>query len=260
MSITENSSTQTERARKATIVLAGKDIDCYQLPSGEYRYAANNAARAVGKGHTSFTRFLGMIKNARKSGVQSLKPLPSNDRRDDQSLIPIEGNRPMIGATSEEVVYYWGEEAEKGNQEALALVIACAHEALTRRADHAFSAIKSQPEYETQAKLVSEKWLKGRDFLRLAHGAFQNSCLASGFNAAHAHDALTKAFVGLTAKETKDIKALVCGDAAVALNYHEDPETLQLLTAAKLKFASLKSGTLQERIDRTMDYLTKYGA
>ena len=47
----------TVKAIKKTIKVAGLDVDVFQMPDGSYQYSQTSVAKAIGKAENSFLQF-----------------------------------------------------------------------------------------------------------------------------------------------------------------------------------------------------------
>lgn len=135
-------SKNTTKAVRATIQLGMISLEVFQLPNGEYRLSQRQVAKAVGKGESNVRSFL-------KSNA--LEALPFKGLTFAQ--IGVEGKRAWFNAVPIELATaYWGKEAMGANTSALMLVVACAAEAIERRADVAFGVKRDEAEREERLK------------------------------------------------------------------------------------------------------------
>ena len=129
------------KARRATIVLGDISLDVFQLPDGSYRMSQTQVAEAVGLDESYTRRFL---------SSKWLKALPDKDRSSgDFQEIEYEGRgKPIKAIPLETAALFWVYQVWQKNRQAIALVVACIRETLTRRADTAFGVARSEAEYE----------------------------------------------------------------------------------------------------------------
>lgn len=138
-----NNSTKAQRAQ---VTLAGIPLNVYLLPNGSYRLAGRSVTDAIGIQHKSLVEIM---------GVKSLKHLPGADLSlgDKSGSIKAETGESFIPVSLDDAVTYWGIMATKGNIQAVALLTACAAEALERRADAVFGKLRNDDEREQRAQL-----------------------------------------------------------------------------------------------------------
>ena len=132
----------TVKAVRATIQLGMVLLEVFQLPNGEYRLSQTQVAEAVGKREFSVRDFL-----------QSKSPeaLPYKGLAFEK--IGVEKESTWFKAVPIEVATaYWGKEAMSANTSAVMLVVACAAEAIERRADAAFGVRRGEEEREERIK------------------------------------------------------------------------------------------------------------
>ena len=135
-------SQHTVKAVRATIQLGMISLEVFQLPNGEYRLSQTQVAEAVGKHRMAVLRFL---------ESNSPEALPYKDFRCHRTRI--EGNNASIHALPIEIATaYWGKEALAQNTSAVMLLIACAAEAIERRADAAFGVRRDEEERDERFK------------------------------------------------------------------------------------------------------------
>ena len=134
---------ETHKARKVDIRMGVIPLDVYQMPNGNYKlYPASimGAIDEVSNG-PSLRRFL--------SG-KSPEALPHKDFKLQQvPQIEVVGfSAPIKPVPIEIAIAYWKYKYRKGNQKAGALIDACLHESIERRADAAFGVVRSEEERE----------------------------------------------------------------------------------------------------------------
>lgn len=233
----------TTKAKRASIQIAGIEVEVFQLPNGEYVMSQTQIAKAVEKHDFSISRFL---------TSKHLESLPDN--RFQSHITPIEkdwdgqGNRQDIKAVSIDVAFdYWFEQTIKGNTKAAALARACGQETLQRRCDNAFGIAKTEQQYEQQTSVALSQWQEERVKLREMHNTFTNACARYGFNAALTHDELTRAICGKSAKELRDLD-LINGQWDIGLNHLDDLQDIKRVARMKYHFSRYRSGTVDERV------------
>jgi hypothetical protein len=236
----------TTKALRATVSLAGIEVEAFQLPSGEYAMSQTQVAEIVEMNKMSMSRFL------TKKETQAL--LGEGFRC---NKLSIEGNNKPINAVPIDVaLMFWGEQADNGNSKALAIILACAKETLERRFDRVFNVSKSEQQYEQQTANWLEKWLPVRQYLAEQHAGFCRACHDYGFPPAKTHDRLAIAACGMPAKELKKLEK-VCGDKNIGLNHIEDIGILKRFARVKYFFSSFKKGDIENRIARALEKVRK---
>lgn len=138
--------TKTIKASRATISLGDIPLNVYQLPDGSYRLAGRNVTDAVGEDHPTMARFY---------GVKSLKDLPGAGSEWNKISAGKEGS-PFFPVAIEDAVVFWGSLAQKGNALATSILVACAIEAIERRADSAFGKSRTEEERNIRFKARME--------------------------------------------------------------------------------------------------------
>lgn len=125
----------SNKARRAEIMLGDILLRVYQLPDGRYKLAGRNVTDAVEKHPSSLSELM---------GVKSLKSLPGADLSLNE-IRATTGER-FIPIAIEDAVTYWGKVAAQGNPLALGILVASAIEAIERRADKVFGITQSEEE------------------------------------------------------------------------------------------------------------------
>ncbi|MBW4689614.1 MAG: hypothetical protein KME40_32110 [Komarekiella atlantica HA4396-MV6] len=237
-----------DKAKRATIQIAGIEVEVFQLPDGEYVMSQTQVAGAVGKPEWSIRDFL--------SSKQS-KTLLGKNYRLGKNSIPVD-HETCRGSTRIQILpiglasAYWLNQAFKGNVKAESLAYACMKEALERRCDKAFQQQKAEQEYEEQAVISRQTWEQSRGFLRDAHSSLVNCCLAWGFDGARTHNEITLAVCGKTAKELREMEVIE-GNPKVGLNHIQDKEVLVKIARVKIEFSRYRSGTMKQRVTRAVE-------
>lgn len=130
----------SQKALRATIKLGDTELDCYQMPDGDYWFSQNQMKEQL------------QILPGDSTGKKHFKPLlDASPSRVDRTKI--EGNNAIakvihIELFKEVVAKY----AELGNKSCIALVAACFAEALERRADLAFGKVRTEEERNERLK------------------------------------------------------------------------------------------------------------
>ncbi|HET8686788.1 MAG TPA: hypothetical protein VFM18_08995 [Methanosarcina sp.] len=120
--------TTANKAKKATIVYNGIELEAYQLPDGSYHLSKTQVGKAIEKHNDSLREWL--------SG-KSPEALPYKDFS--LTELSIEGNNATFhGVPLELAAAYWTYWAQRGNTIALALVSTSVVESLTRLCNTAF--------------------------------------------------------------------------------------------------------------------------
>jgi hypothetical protein len=130
------------KAVRVGISLGAIPLNVYQMPSGVYKLAGRNVTDAIEKHDSSLREIM---------GVKSLKALPHAD----QALLEVraDSGEKFIPVAIEDAVSYWAIMAQKGNQKAVAILAACAIEAIERRADKALGIMVSEQERDARMEL-----------------------------------------------------------------------------------------------------------
>lgn len=236
----------TTKAVRATIKIAGINIEAFHLPSGEYVMSQSQVADAVDVDSSNILRFL-----SRKQ----VEALPANDSK--FCTLAIEGSKkPIKVIPTKEASAFWFDQAMKGNSKAQLLSFACMEETLQRRCDNAFSTAKTEQEYENRTFSWLDRWQKSRGYLREAHSAFERTCDKEGFSRCLTHNQLTKAICGRTANELKQLE-LVCGDEGIGLNHIKEEWMLVRVARAKVLFSKYRKGDAEARINRAKEEILR---
>lgn len=250
------------KATRATIKLSGIPIEVFQLPpSGNYVMSQSQVAKAVDVHKSTISRWL----STQESGLSLLQNLNLNDVQDlpgkdyrcykigfDSEVSSRRGGNGKINIVSIQLASeFWMEQALKGNQLAISLAYACLEESLKRRCDSAFDIQMTDDIYEDESIDVRSKWLESRSYCKDAHISFMNCCKYNGFNAAIAHNEITKRIVGKTAKELREDE-LINGDYRVGLNHVDQHENLVRIAQVKLQFSRYGKGNVFERVKRAL--------
>ncbi|WP_375501683.1 hypothetical protein [uncultured Nostoc sp.] len=236
------------KAKRAMIKIAGIEVEVFQLPDGEYVMSQSQVAIAVKVHKFLMSRFLDEMwlegrlhKDYRSHKIPSFNDSKGRGGNNNPiSIIPID-------IASE----FWAEQAFKGNIKAQALTLACVKEALKRRCDKAFNQVKTEEQYENEAIVSRETWEKSRSFLKDAHASFVNCCDANTFIRSVAHDKITIAVCGKTARELRELEVIE-GSPKVGLNHIDNAETLKQIAKVKLEFSRYRIGNVDERIKRAL--------
>lgn len=238
------------KAKRATIQIGGIEVEVFQLPDGEYVMSQSQVAKAIGKHRFSVSRFLDEMwlegrldKDYRCHNIDFDSTTSSRGGNGQINIIPID-------IASE----FWTEQAFKGNIKAQSLIQACIREALERRCDKAFEQVKTEQEYESATTTSRETWEQSRGFLKDAHASFTNCCMANTFVKSVAHDKITIAVCGKTARELRELEVIE-GCPRVGLNHIDNAETLQQIARVKLEFSRYRTGNVDERIKRALQVI-----
>jgi hypothetical protein len=242
------------KAKRAITAIASIEIEVFQLPNGDYVMSQSQVAIAVDLQGIYVLRFL---------DEKQPEALPGKDYwnykidtvKDSQGR---GGNRQIKVVSLETASAFWLAQAFKGNEKAQALVFACTQESLKRRADIAFGVQETHEQYEKFATEARRDWVASRQNAKYYQSAFQNACIVAGFNPAQAHDMLTQAITGCTAKEHKMLD-LVGNDDDIGLDHVSPTPVMAKIAYAKLMFARFRKGTLQERVNRAVSMTYKAG-
>lgn len=107
--------TDFTRATRATLVIGSLTVDGFMLPDGAYRMSLTQAANCVGLTTGNASNFFS--RDQQRQGVDLIE-IEANPGKRGQSRIN--------GISLEQVINYWGYQANKGNSEAFMLLKAVA--------------------------------------------------------------------------------------------------------------------------------------
>jgi hypothetical protein len=240
--------TMNNKAIRTTIEISGISVEVFRLPDGQYVMSQSQVALVIEVQSVLVLRFLSekWLEGKLDKDYRSYKLPTQNDTKgrggNNRQIKPID-----ITLASE----FWAEQAFKGNKLAQALTYACILETLKRRCDNAFDIAKTTEQYEHESITNRTTWLESRSFLKDAHISFTNCCLYNGFNAAIAHDSITKAVLGKTAQELRE-DDVINGDYRIGLNHVQRVEELTKIAKVKLAFSKYKVGNVHERVKRAV--------
>lgn len=158
--------TQTVKAERASILLAGKEVEVFRMPNGSYKYSTTSTTAAIGKNTNDWANYQRSIKGSTSSHLlpentlNTLQEAGSTSSHLEKQPTLVSVGRTRIKAVDDvEVAAYWVWKSVNGNKEALALTTALTVEALKRRADTAFGVKVSEAQYEADTALVREQLL-----------------------------------------------------------------------------------------------------
>lgn len=198
---------QTIKAIKATIKLGNTDLDVFQLPNGEYAWAAKHITDAIQIRHSRVAQ-ISATKQAQSLIGQGLEVADFSPKK-----LIFDGGRAS-GYSTEIAFFVWQYEAIKGNELAQSLVFACGAESLERRADAAFNIKRSEEER-------NQRFVSRRD--GILSRSFWTDCIDTYLqtNSVSKHykkyiyslvsDQVNKAILGSTAKEYRESLGLPKG-------------------------------------------------
>ena len=231
------------------IQLASVGLEVFRSTGGTYWLSESGCEKAVGKGERS-------IRNFKRS--KAPEALPYQDFAPGKAQVEGENTRVNL-IPFELAVAYWTKEALAGNLEAVALLAACAVEALERRADRAFGIERTEEERNQRLVENMALWREARDYTRESHIAFAAAVKQKGHPGGLAHDLMTVIIFGEDAA-TARVKELVDPDSdpSIGLNHQEEAEKLLILGHAKFKYAQLtkKDEPWQQQIARAVHLVT----
>lgn len=139
------------KAIRIEIKLGDIPLNVYEMPNGSYKLAGRNVTDAIGMRAGSLSE---------KMGVKTLKALPHAGF--DCPTIKANTGESFIPVAIEDAVAYWGIMARSGNDKAYAVLVACAIEAIERRADHARGIQVKEEERNERLKLRETRLLARR--------------------------------------------------------------------------------------------------
>jgi hypothetical protein len=240
-----------DKAKRAVISIAGIEVEVYQMPGGEYAMSQRQIGKAIDVQGVLILRFLDekWLEGKLHKDYRNYKKATVND-----SIGRGGNNNPIKPIPIDLASEFWLMQAIKGNLKAQALAKACLDEALERRCDKAFSVGKSEEEYESETSIKYQTWSESRSFLKDAHASFLNCCRANDFIASVAHDKITRAICGMTARELRELEVIE-GSVRIGLNHIKDKNILVQVARLKLEFSRLRTGNVDERIAKALKML-----
>lgn len=136
--------TTTQKAVRATIVLGDIEIDVFQMPDRSYCYSQTQAFMSIAdKGYDTKQAAKRYIEKITSKQAKTLIPQGFSSI----VKVKIEGENQTFNAISQtDVTNFWLLFAVDSNMKAIALLGACAQEALERRADAAFNILRTEEE------------------------------------------------------------------------------------------------------------------
>lgn len=156
--------TQTIKAERTTIMVAGKEVEVFRMPNGEYRYSQVSVSAAIGKKQSDFSNYQRSLKASDATSLtpvlggdavlESLQGNGSDGTSSNGKQLLVVGRTRVSGLTEEYSANYWAWKAKNGCLEAEAMLVALATEALRRRADSAFGVKVSEAAYEARTEAV----------------------------------------------------------------------------------------------------------
>lgn len=243
--------TLTPMLRKE-LVIGAKSILAFMDANGRFYCHLRQTASMISKHHASPAEFM---------ETETFKALRSKDQSVDRFVVKYVDNvgnniSPYYTVLSIELAteyfLYW---ARVGHQPAIDLVIALASEALKIRCEAVFVGVSPNVE-DIQRK--TDAWLAARFDSKSVHGAFTNHCLSNAISGKDAHNMLTMLIFGQTASQAKLFNDLIGDDPDIGLDHQADPDGLQLLTMAKVKFCSYRSQSWQQNCLRAVKEARAY--
>lgn len=161
--------TPTVKAERKTITLAGKEIEVFRMPNGEYRYSIASATKAVNKLHGDWANYQRSIKGSTPSHtasplnsetlingtsgegleIEALQVKGSTPHHPLEALVSV-GRTRIRAVTDVEVSRYWKWKFKNGSQEADALLEGVITESLDRRANAIYGTISTLEQDEVR--------------------------------------------------------------------------------------------------------------
>lgn len=186
---------------RAVIKLGSLSLEVFQSPNGSYRLSQTQILQAICVDKS-------WISKVTKRGDESLKALRGNGFTGvtESVSIPLSSGGKSTAKTLsvDDAVLIWGYFASQGNQEAVALIVACAIEAIERRADAAFNVQRDEEERNARLEarrkgIVTRRELTDaiQDYLERSE-ASEN---AAKWAYSNATNAMYRAVFGMTATE-----------------------------------------------------------
>ena len=191
--------TTTTKATRAQIQLGNIDLDVFQLPNGDYQISQSQVCSSVGKPAKRMVELAGsdkgqiLIQSGFEKGLK----------------VSVEGSKPVNLVPLDVAFQFWALELSIGNMEALALVIACGVEALERRADAAFSIVRTEQERNDRFIVRKDSILQRHFWTNTIKEYIDNhpemSTSDKQFMYANVSDILNLGLFGMSAKEIRVI-------------------------------------------------------
>lgn len=231
--------------RRAVIKLGDIELDVFQMPDGSYQLSETGCETAVNKTERSIRNFL---------RGKSPQALPYKGFH--AGKLSVQGEPMKInGIPFELAIAYWTKEAMSSNLQAIALLGACAAEALERRADKAFAIDKTEEQRNADFADFLFRWQMTRQMARNSHAGFAEACLKKHHPGNLVHDYMTVLIFGDTAEAAR-MKALVSSDLdldpTIGLNHQSDIDGMLKIANAKAKYTRMTKGTWQEQVERAV--------
>lgn len=242
----------TIKAKRAVVPIIECEIlvDGFQLPNGEYRLSQTQVAEVVKMHRSTVLRYL----------KEKELDCPSNKTF---TVLHIEAetgfhyNGKISAVTIDTALDFWYAQAFKGNKKAQALVYALGRETLQRRFDVAFEQQRTEEQYREQTKLTyQDGWSDVREYARFRHHCLTLACKANCFDGAKVHDLITLAVCGKTARELREDE-LIGNNPRIGLDHIQNSEVLKAIADVKYQFSALRTGSVQERVDKAVKLVLK---
>ena len=219
--------------------------------SNDYYYSLTSAADLLGKPPSSPAQFLAS-KAFKASEDKGFTPAHFSDET---------GAKYKL-LSCNVVLAYLIHHVTRGDKRALEVVMALTQESLEVRAARAFDQLTQPKLDQIQQKTNEELATDERRSAKDEHCAFQHACNALGYQPAKAHDYITKLVFGSTAKESRELPPVeysdeVWSDETVGINHQASPEQMKIYRQIKLRFLTYRKGTMEEKIDRAYQAITK---
>ncbi|MBH8565094.1 hypothetical protein I8748_23405 [Nostoc sp. CENA67] len=135
------------KATRQIIEVAGKEVEVFQIPNGEFRYSITSVASLIGKGKTDAFYFF---------DSKAAKALIGEDYTRTSDTYKVERTR-VSAITDLEANAYITWKAQRGDKEAIALLGAGFIEMLHRRACTAFGVEVAEAAHEERTRLNFER-------------------------------------------------------------------------------------------------------
>lgn len=212
------------KAIRAILPLGDQDLDIFQMPNGEHLISQSHTCLAVNKPPKRMVQLANsdkgqiLIQSGFKKGLK----------------VAVEGSKPVNLVSLEVAFQFWVLELSIGNQEALALVVACGVESLERRADAAFNIQRSEEE-RNERFIIRRDGIVSRSFWTDTIDAYMRQEEVSDaykrFIYLNVSDAVNKAILGTTAKKYRE--SLGLPDGVSARDYLTTEQLKQIDTIEK---------------------------
>lgn len=187
------------KAQKAKMFIGDIELDVFLLESGEYKYSKTQIETSLGYEPTR-RAYRDFLTSKDPKAIQA-KGLAAGNYK-----IKYEGKTYTL-VSQEEVVLFWGFQAQNGNQSAQYLLMACALEALERRADAAFGKERSEEERNKRIEARTKGKIARRNLTDAIKDYIENHEVSENYRKnifSNCSNHLNKIILGAKAKQAKE--------------------------------------------------------